>query len=108
MMQEFSYWLDTQNINYKIVDDEVADIPDFGKVYLADLSGVESIFKSKDDHLQFNLPESPKVLIEEEIFYVAFQFGNNWYYSLQFLFKQAIHYSMSVTIHKLKYLLLQR
>ena len=27
---------------------------------------------------------------------------------LQFLFKQAIHYSMSVTIHKLKHLLLQR
>lgn len=80
MMQELSYWLDTQNIDYKIEDDEVADIPDFGKVYLADLSGVESIFKSKDDHLQFNLPESPEVLIEEGIFYVAFQFGNNWYY----------------------------
>ena len=80
MMQELSYWLDTQNIDYKIVDNEVVDIPIFGKMYIADLSGVESIFKSKDDHLQFNLPESPEVLIDEEIFYVSFQFGNNWYY----------------------------
>lgn len=80
MMQELSYWLDTRNIGYKIIDDEVVDIPDFGKMYLADLSRVESIFKSCGEQLQFNLSESPEVLIDEGIFYAAFPFGNNWYY----------------------------
>ena len=79
-MQELSYWFDTQNIDYTVIDEEVVDIPNFGKVYLADLSRVNSIFKSKDDCLQFNLTESPDVLKEEGLFYVVFLFGKNWYY----------------------------
>lgn len=80
MMQELTQWLDAQNIDYTVIDDEVVDIPNFGKMFLADLSGVETIFKGKDDNLQFNLMENPDVLQEEEIFFVAFPFGNNWYY----------------------------
>ncbi len=80
MMQELTQWLDAQNIDYTVIDDEVVDIPNFGKMFLADLSGVGTIFKGKDDNLQFNLMENPDVLQEEEIFFVAFPFGNNWYY----------------------------
>lgn len=80
MMQELTQWLDAQNIDYSVIDDEVVDIPNFGKMFLADLSGVETIFKGKDDNLQFNLMENPDVLQDEEIFFVAFPFGNNWYY----------------------------
>ncbi len=80
MVEELLKWFDAQNIDYKVIDDEVVDIPNFGKMFLADLSGVETIFKGKDDNLQFNLMENPDVLQEEGIFFVAFPFGNNWYY----------------------------
>ena len=44
MMQQLSQWLDAQNIDYTIIDNEVVEIPNFGKMLLADLSGVESVF----------------------------------------------------------------
>lgn len=94
MMQELTQWLDTQNIDYMVIDNEVVDIPNFGKMFLADLSGVETIFKGKDDNLQFNLMENPDVLQEEGIFFVAFPFGNNWYYydlREEFRFNSLIH-----------------
>lgn len=80
MMQELIQWLDAQNIDYTTIDNEVVEIPNFGKMFLADLSGVESIFKSKDGEVRFNLMENPQELQDEGIFYVAFPFGNNWYY----------------------------
>lgn len=80
MIQELPAWLDAQNIDYKTVDTEVVDIPGFGKLFVADLSGVDSIFRGEGDHLSFNLMENPGVLAEEDIFHVAFPFGRNWYY----------------------------
>ena len=80
MMQELIQWLDAQNIDFTTIDNEVVEIPNFGKMFLADLSGVESIFKSKDGDVRFNLMENPQELQDEGIFYVAFPFGNNWYY----------------------------
>ena len=80
MMQELIQWLDAQNIDYTIIDNEVVEIPNFGKMFLANLSGVESIFKSKDGEVRFNLMGNPQELQDEGIFYVAFPFGNNWYY----------------------------
>ena len=80
MMQELIQWLNAQNIDYTTIDNEVVEIPNFGKMFLADLSGVESIFKSKDGDVRFNLMENPQELQDEGIFYVAFPFGNNWYY----------------------------
>ncbi|MFR9506060.1 MAG: PHP domain-containing protein [Rikenellaceae bacterium] len=75
-MKELTKWLDANKIEYKVVDHEVVEITGVGMFYLADLSGVKSIFK--DD--KFNLMESADVLIEEGIHYVAFPFGDNWYY----------------------------
>ena len=80
MTGELVTWLDAQNIDYTIVDREVVNIPDFGRLFVADLSGVGSIFRGEGDTLTFNLLESPEVLMEEGIFHVAFPFGRNWYY----------------------------
>ncbi len=80
MIQELFAWLDKQGIDYKAADAEVVDIPDFGKLFMADLSGVDSIFRGEGDRLCFNLMENPDVLMEEGIYHVAFPFGRNWYY----------------------------
>lgn len=79
-MNELILWLEANNIAYKQLDDEVVEIEEFGKLFLADLSGVTSIFKADAEQLKFNLMESPEVLMEEGIYYVVFPFGNNWYY----------------------------
>lgn len=86
-MENLQNWLNTNKITHKIIDNEVVDITGFGKMFLADLTGVQSIFKGQED-LRFNLMESPEVLIEEGIYYVAFPFGRNYfYYDLREKFK---------------------
>lgn len=80
MIRELFAWLDAQNIDYKPVDTEVAELPGFGKLFMADLSDVDSIFRGEGDNLAFNLMESSEVLQEEGIYHVAFPFGRNWYY----------------------------
>lgn len=79
-MEELRKWLDLHKIGYEIIDKEVVEIAGFGKLFLADLIHVQSIFRGTKDELQFNLMETPEVLIEEGIYYVAFPFGRNWYY----------------------------
>lgn len=79
-MNELILWLEANRISYSQLDDEVVEIEEFGRFFLADLSGVTSIFKADAEQLKFNLMESPQVLMEEEIFYVVFPFGDNWYY----------------------------
>lgn len=79
-MNELMTWLDANRIVYRQIDNEVIEIEEFGKMLLADLSGVTSIFKGEENNLRFNLMESPEVLMEEGIFYVTFPFGRNWYY----------------------------
>lgn len=79
-MEKLTAWLDSQNILYNTVDSEVVEIPGFGKLFLADLSGVKSIFRQRGEELVFNLMENPATLMEEGIFHVAFPFGRNWYY----------------------------
>lgn len=64
MTGELVTWLDAQNIDYTIVDREVVNIPDFGRLFVADLSGVGSIFRGEGDTLTFNLLESPEVRCE--------------------------------------------
>lgn len=79
-MEELRKWLDLHKIGCEIIDKEVVEIAGFGKLFLADLSQVQSIFRGTKEALQFNLMETPEVLIEEGIYYVAFPFGRNWYY----------------------------
>lgn len=79
-MDELITWLNANRICFRQIDNELIEIDDFGKVLLADLSGVNSIFKANDSGVRFNLMESPDVLMQEEIYYVAFPFGDNFYY----------------------------
>ena len=79
-MNELITWLKANRICFRQIDNELIEIEDFGKMLLADLSGVSSIFKANDYGVRFNLMESPDVLMQEEIYYVAFPFGNNFYY----------------------------
>lgn len=80
MMKELIQWLDANKISFQPIDEEVVEIDDFGRMYCADLAGVESIFKVDGDRVRFNLPEDAQVLLDEGIRYVAFPFGDKWYY----------------------------
>lgn len=83
-MEDLIQWLEANKLQYLKIDNEVVEIIGFGKMYLVDTEdkNVKSIFKkaSKDEEPTFNLLTDKEVLIEESIFYVAFKFGNNWYY----------------------------
>lgn len=79
-MDELIKWLHANKISYNTIDNEVIEIVDFGKMFLADLEGVQSIFRGTKEKIEFNLMENPDILIEEGINYVAFEFGRNWYY----------------------------
>lgn len=79
-MNELEKWLEANRIAYRMLDREVVEIEGFGKLFLADLSGVESIFRTGTAGVQFNLMERPEVLLAEGIEHVAFPFGDNWYY----------------------------
>lgn len=83
-MNELREWLEAHRIAYRFIDREVVEIEGLGKLFLADLSGVESIFRVKGSEVEFNLMERPEVLLAEGIEYVAFPFGDNrYYYSLR-------------------------
>ena len=79
-MNELHEWLEAHRIAYRPIDCEVVEIQGLGKLFLADFSGVESIFRVKGAEVEFNLMERPEVLLAEGIEYVAFPFGDNWYY----------------------------
>ena len=79
-MNELHEWLEAHRIAYRPIDREVVEIEGFGKLFLADLSGVKSIFRVRGAEVEFNLMERPEVLLSEGIEYVAFPFGDNWYY----------------------------
>lgn len=80
MIKELIKWLDDNSICYHVIDNEVIEIEQFGKLFLADLSNVNSIFRGTKDNLSFNLMENPDILMDEGINHVAFPFGKNWYY----------------------------
>ena len=79
-MINLTSWLDSQRIQHTVLDEEVVELPGFGKLFRADLSGVKSIFRQVGDEQVFNLMEDPQTLMDEGIFHVAFPFGRNWYY----------------------------
>lgn len=79
-MNQLHEWLEAHRIAYRPIDREAVEIEGLGKLFLADLSGVESIFRVKGAEMEFNLMERPEVLLAEGIEYVAFPFGDNWYY----------------------------
>lgn len=79
-MEDLIRWLEANKISFQPIDNEVVEIDGFGRMYCADLTGVETIFKVEGDKVHFNLSEDRQVLLDEGIRYVAFPFGDNWYY----------------------------
>lgn len=76
-------WLKTNKIQYAIIDADVIEIPSFGKLFFQDTekSSYNSIFrKDRGGRYIFNSMEDPDVLLREGINYIAFKFGNNYYY----------------------------
>lgn len=81
-MEELTKWLDDNKIVYQVIDKDVIEIPGMGKLYYENTEKMNSIFRlSKDDELIFNSMEDPDVLMAEEIYYIVFKFGDNWYYT---------------------------
>lgn len=79
-MKELIKWLEANRIKYRQIDNEVVEMEGLGKLYVADLTEVRSVFRMTGEDIRFNLMESPEVLVAEGIFHVAFPFGDNWYY----------------------------
>lgn len=81
-MKELLEWLGFNKIDYTQIDNEIVEIPGFGKMFFQDMSKVASLFKkNKEGEYIFNIQENPDELLREDIYYVAFKFGNNWYYT---------------------------
>lgn len=81
-MKELVEWLKTNKIEHDIVDREVIEIQGFGKMFFQDMGKLKSIFRQdKDGNTIFNSVEDPDVLMDENINYIVFKFGDNWYYT---------------------------
>ena len=81
-MNELIQWLKDNRIIHRQLDSDVIEIAEFGKMFVEDTSKLNSIFrKDKDGELEFNCMEQPEILMDEDINYVAFKFGDNWYYT---------------------------
>lgn len=81
MTESLQEWLATNQISYREIDNEVFEIEGFGKLFINDLTEVESIFrKDNNGETIFNIMSTKTELIEQEVFYTCFQFGDNWYY----------------------------
>lgn len=80
-MEELYEWLDANKITFSKVESDVIEIEGFGKVFCQDVSEINSIFRQdRDGELEFNLLEDKSALQHENIQYVTFKFGNNWYF----------------------------
>ncbi len=82
-IEELYDWLDTNKIQYTIVDSDVVDIPGLGVAHFQDTQRAtyNSIFrKTADDTLEFNSMVRFEELLNDGISYIVFKFGDNFYY----------------------------
>lgn len=82
-IEELCAWLEVNKIQYAVVDEDVIDIPGFGKLFFqnTEKASYNSIFrKNRDGEYIFNSMEDPEVLMNEGISYIVFKFGDNFYY----------------------------
>lgn len=82
-IEELYQWLTVNKIQFKPIDEDVVEIPGFGKAFFqnTERSNYNSIFrKDRDGELIFNSMEEPSVLLNEGIKYIVFKFGDNFYY----------------------------
>lgn len=80
-MKELLEWLAANKIQYVQIDGEAIEIPGLGKLYFEDTARLNSIFRlNKEGEIVFNSMEEPSILRVEDINYIVFKFGDNWYY----------------------------
>lgn len=81
MSEELIIWLKANKIQYKIIDSDVIEIIGFGKMFYEDTDLIKSIFRADaDNNIKFNTMENIQTLQDEDINYIVFKFGDNWYY----------------------------
>ena len=81
MSEELTAWLKANKIRYQVIDSDVIEILGFGKMYYEDTNLIKSIFRTDaDNNIKFNTMENIKTLQDEDINYIVFKFGDNWYY----------------------------
>lgn len=81
MNEDLKKWCEDNNIAITRVDDDIININGFGKAFVEDTDNLKSIFRTDHDgNVKFNTMEDPKILEEDEIFYIIFKFGDNWFY----------------------------
>lgn len=81
MSEELIDWLEKNKICHQVVDDDVVEIIGFGKMYFEDTALLKSIFRTDaDGNVKFNTMENIQTLQDEDINYIVFKFGDNWYY----------------------------
>ncbi len=80
--EELEVWLNDHMIEHKIVKD-IVTIPEFGRCLFQDMSKRQHIFKENKEtgEIDFDCIEVPKFLIQDEIYYVIFKFGDQFYYT---------------------------
>lgn len=81
-MNELIEWLKRNKICHNVVDKDLIQIEGLGLAFFQNMEKVKSLFKYNiDKEVVFNCIEDPIGLVEDEIFYVIFKFGDNWYYT---------------------------
>lgn len=81
-MEELIEWLVRNKIQHNTISDDVIEVVGMGKMLYQNTEEMNSIFRTNaDNEVVFNCIEDAEVLQEEEINYVTFKFGNNWYYT---------------------------
>ena len=81
MSNELLEWLDANKIEYNVLEEDIIEIVGMGKMYFEDTNMVSSIFRTDlENNVKFNATEDIIALQDEEIYYIVFKFGDNWYY----------------------------
>lgn len=81
-MNELIEWLENNKIQYKVLESDVLDIQGLGKTFFQDMEKVKTLFKINiDKEVVFNCTEDIIALCDDDIHYVVFKFGDNWYYA---------------------------
>ena len=75
-------WLNVNKIKYRFIDNDIVDIPGFGKAYINDMGDLSSILRKnrKENKLVFNLMCDKESLLNDGVDKILYQFGDNWYW----------------------------
>jgi len=95
--EKFEAWMLDNMMAYKFVEDDIIDIPEFGKLYFFDSEAQEGVFsdKNKKGEMNLELPVPAGELIDDNVFYAILKWGNGFYYT---------DLREDVTLQPLKYL----